>query len=150
MAWSELCTSDDIERHNEERYIPVNIVDEKSAQIIGMLMMYVEEDKDYLIVRWFNLRNSIYEKYSIESVAETMVDFVKTFAIENWYKRVYTLGSSWQHLVSNSTDLTKEIRKITSYNEWKPDYKKQEKFEWWRIDQWNWFTVKNLYMLLDL
>lgn len=47
LLWleSELCTDWDIERHNEERYIPVNIIDDENKQIVWMLMMYIEQRK---------------------------------------------------------------------------------------------------------
>ncbi|MDD3646355.1 MAG: hypothetical protein PHH06_03010 [Candidatus Gracilibacteria bacterium] len=150
MAGSELCTANDVNRHNEERYVPVNIIDENSKQIIGMLMMYVEQERDYLVVRGFNLRKEMYYKYDIDSIAETMVNFVREFALENGYKKVYIPMHGDQHLVSNFDGLRKSIDKISSGNKGRADYEKKEKFEGGQIGQEGGFTVNTLYLLLDL
>lgn len=150
MAGSQLCTANDIERHNEERYVPVNIIDDTSKQIIGMLMMYVEAWRDYLIVRWLNFRSEIFQKYDANSLTEAMMTFVQQFALENNYKKVYIPENCSQHLLSNSDVLRKKLQELSAKNDEKVDYEKHEKFYWSRIgNEWG-FVANTLYLLLDL
>ncbi|MDD2908006.1 MAG: hypothetical protein PHH98_05185 [Candidatus Gracilibacteria bacterium] len=150
MAGSELCTDGDIERHNEERYIPVNIIDDESKQIIGMLMMYLESERDYLVVRGFNLRKEMFNVYNIDSIVENMVSFVGEFANENGYKKVYIPENGTQHVISNSDEIRRGMKKIYEGNSKKADYERDATFYCGRIGQEGGFTTNKLYLLLNL
>jgi len=150
MAWSKLCTANDVERHNEERYIPVNIIDDKSKQIVGMLMMYIEEWRDYLVIRWLNLRSEMYQKYNIDGITEAMVNFIKELAIANNYKKVYIPENSSQHLLSNNDLFRKSLTKVSERNKRKVGFEIKDIFYWWRIWQDWWFKAERLYLFLDL
>lgn len=150
MAGSQLCTANDIERHNEERYLPVNIIDDTSKQIIGMLMMYVEAWRDYLIVRWLNFRSEMFQKYDANSLTEAMMSFVQQFALENNYKKVYIPENGSQHVVSNSDKIRRWIWKFVEKNKQKENSQLDTIFYCWRIEEDNGFKVEKLHLLLHL
>lgn len=123
LAGNDLCTSDNIDRHNEKRYIPINIVDPNKQEIIGIIMLYIEDNREYLIVRWFNIRQDDMNSFDIKNLCKSMLNFICNIAKENWYDRVYIPPQDSWHAVSNRSSIGKEILKQSKKLSSLPHYK---------------------------
>lgn len=98
-AGAGLCTSDNVKMRNEKRHIHLNLI--FNSQIIGNVMLYFENERDYLVARGFNLRVDMISQYNLEGVVHELIQVIKIIAKENWYDKVYVpVQDSW-HALSN-------------------------------------------------
>lgn len=109
-AGAEICTSHNMRMWREERHIHLNMV--YKNQIIGNVMLYFEEGRDYMVARGFNPRKDTMLKYDRYGMARALVDVVSQVAKANGYQEVFIPEQTGWHALSNRDGMAKEIMGI--------------------------------------
>jgi len=145
-AGAELCTAWDKKMWNEERHIHLNLIDENKNQIVWNIMLYFEENRDYLIVRWFNPIKEIVNNYDNKTLVNEMIKVVKQIAKENWFEKVYIPKVSWTwHNLSNRDKIQKLVWNKSLENIYEENYLIKNA-EYYQTSIWD-YKIDELYLL---
>ncbi len=146
-AWAELCTASDKYMWEEERHVHLNLIDQEKNQIIWNIMLYFEEDRDYLIVRWFNPIREIVDNYDNKQLVSEMIWVVKKIAKQNWFDKVYIPKVNfWWHNLSNRSKIQKLVWSESEKNNEKQDYIIKNAW-FYQTSIWAWDKIDELYLL---
>ena len=111
---AELCTDDNVEMFEEWRHAHVNVFIDN--QFVGMVMLYLEPERGYPVVRAFNLTAAARAKYDRRTAIGEMVRVCSKVCADNGYNRLYCTPQSNFCELSNDQETARIVERIAGIN----------------------------------